>query len=169
MRRMSIEGNESDFLEEVRSYFNKKRLENILKRDIREAIRHISLKDYRKRLSTPGNTTYQKLSREDYLFYDKSAIAIKKKIIRLQIRDRLTGQVDCIYQIYGQMPDIALAPLQPQKETSEHMCYICKYLEKNKFIACWIEELRRYYEENMERYLKNRDAESIEYCTSSYL
>ena len=37
MRRMSIEGNESDFLEEVRSYFNKKRLENILKRGIREA------------------------------------------------------------------------------------------------------------------------------------
>ena len=37
MKKMPVKGNESDFLEEVRSYSNKNELENVLKRSIREA------------------------------------------------------------------------------------------------------------------------------------
>jgi len=154
---MITKSNENEFLEEVRSYLEEEELEKILKRSIKEAITHISSENYCKRLSTSNDTTYQKPNFKDYLFYDKSAIAIKKRVIRLQVRDRLTGQVNHTYRIYTPMPDIALAPFNLKEETARYMCNICEYLEKKKFITRWIEELKLYYEENIKRYPEYED------------
>ena len=83
--KMSIKYDEDSFLEEVRTYFKEKKLEDFLKKSIEKAIKNIPLKDHGNKLSLLHNTANQKPSLEDYLFYDKSAITIRKRIIRLQL------------------------------------------------------------------------------------
>jgi len=150
---MSIKYDEDSFLEEVRTYFKEKKLEDFLKKSIEKAIKNIPLKDHGNKLSLLHNTANQKPSLEDYLFYDKSAITIRKRIIRLQIRDSLTRD---IREIYGPMPDIALAPFNLKEKTAINMSYVCRYVENEKIMKSWIKELKQYYRENVKRYPEYR-------------